>query len=107
MTPAKEGSGRFVRKRKQRAHNRYLRLVYHAGSEVRYMVQKHDSEWGNAHVIEVDGTDAVDCSCPDRQERGKERGLPCYHMLAWENWTFDEVLFEDGTEKHLTERDRP
>jgi len=107
MTPAQEASGRYVRKREQRAYKRYLRLVVQSDSKTRYIVQKHDSEWGNAHVIDVDGDDAVDCSCPDRQQRGKERDLPCYHMLAWENWTFDEVLFEDGTEEHLTERERP
>ncbi len=107
MTSAQETSGRYVRKREQRARKRYLRLIVQNDSGANYMVQKHNSEWGDAHVIDVDGTTAVDCSCPDRQERGKERGLPCYHMLAWDSWTFDEVLFEDGTEEYLTERERP
>jgi len=106
-TEQKSDKDRYVSRRMERAENRYLRLMCDTGgTDTTYLVQKHDGCWRDAHRLFVEGSSVVDCSCPDRQERGKERSLPCYHMLAWEYWTFDEMLWPDGTEESLTERER-
>lgn len=38
----------------------------------------------NAHILRTRGTDAVECSCPDYQNRpGIEK---CKHAIAYEEW---------------------
>lgn len=88
---------KMMSKREKRARERYLRLVYI--NETETVVQKRISpgEWGDAHKLETDGSDAVDCSCPDSQIRGSK----CYHQIAWEDWTFDKIVFHDGLEVEL------
>lgn len=82
--------------RAERARERTLRLTFHAvdcGNERLIQRQTDDGEWGDAHVLTVDGTDAVDCTCPDDEYRDG----PCYHRIAYsDGWHIDQIQFTSG-----------
>lgn len=52
---------------------------------------------GNNYILDVDGTSAVSCTCPDHQQRD----VRCKHMAAYEDWEVDEVKLSSGTEVQL------
>ena len=52
------------------------------------------SEGGDLHLLSTDGTDADGCTCPDHQHRG----VRCKHMIAYEDWEIDAVVY-DGEDK--------
>ena len=82
--------------RKQRAQNRYIRLVYLDADNTKAVQKKtRDGDWGDAHIIETDGSDdAVSCTCPDWKLRKPDGG--CYHQHAYNDWTFDEIILASG-----------
>jgi len=56
-----------------------------------------EGDSGNRHVLDVDGSEAESCSCPDHQQRN----VRCKHMAAYEEWLVDEVKMSSGTEVEL------
>lgn len=102
MAALKDKDRDELSKREKNARDRYIRLVYI--SETDKVVQKKvndgtkiEPEWGDAHKLETRGSEATDCTCPD----SRFRNAKCYHQIAWEDWTFDEVVFDDGTKVEL------
>lgn len=84
--------------RKQRARNRYIRLVYTSNDPIQKVTQRRkDGEWQDAHMLRTSDGDADECSCPDCQMNGNT----CYHMEAWNEWEFDAIVFSDGQEVEL------
>jgi hypothetical protein len=82
--------------RKKRAEERYVRLVYLEPTTKAVQRMKGDS-WGDAHLLKTSDGTADECSCPDCQKSGNK----CYHMEAWDEWTFDEVMFHTGEQVQL------
>lgn len=82
--------------RKQRARDRYVRLVYLDRTTKAVQRRKSDG-WGDAHLLETANGDAVECSCPDCQKSGNK----CYHQQAWDMMSFDEIVFSDGDRVQL------
>lgn len=54
------------------------------------------SESGDLHLLSTNGTTAEGCTCPDHQHRG----VRCKHMIAYEDWEIDAVVY-DGEEKNM------
>jgi hypothetical protein len=48
---------------------------------------------GNWHILEVDGSQAESCTCPDHQMRG----VDCKHMIAYTEWLIDEIRIPGQT----------
>lgn len=48
---------------------------------------------GKAHVVRTDGTEAVECSCPDH-EHNLSKGQKCKHMMAYEEWPSQITVVE-------------
>lgn len=75
--------------REGRARSEHMTMQFTDDGDV--LVVTGDS--GNPHALQTAGMRAVSCSCPDHQNRGSR----CKHMIAWEEWLVDEVLFSDGS----------
>jgi len=74
-------------KRAARAEEEYMTYYLIEGTD---HVIEGDS--GNSHVLDVQGSKAVDCSCPDREHQG----VRCKHMAAYEEWLIDEIQMSCG-----------
>lgn len=86
MTAAAQGTASEDRRREARARNDHVALVGVFGDDFAFKFGESD----DAHVVHTSGTEAVDCTCPDRQHRG----VKCKHMIAYEHWSYiDEFDF--------------
>jgi hypothetical protein len=90
MSTTATGDGASTRReRAKREHMTY----YVIGADQHVI----EGDSGTRHVLDVDGTEALSCSCPDHQNRHRS----CKHMIAYQEWYIDSVVMSCGIELDL------